>query len=161
MRNQHRPVHVFCLATALLALLCAVPAAAGKPGRVQGQTVYVPAYSHIYHGVKTREFLLTVTLSIRNTDPAVPIRIVSVELFDESGKALRSYPGTQKTLAPFAVTEAVLEERDPSGGSGGAFLVRWESKQPALPPVVQCVMIGSSNSQGISFLTEGRVVEER
>ncbi|MBU2627056.1 MAG: DUF3124 domain-containing protein, partial [Proteobacteria bacterium] len=34
-----------------------------------GQTIYVPAYSHIYIGDRERPFLLTVTLSIRNIDP--------------------------------------------------------------------------------------------
>jgi len=74
---------------------------------------------------------------------------------------LRSYPAAQTTLAPFAAVTAVLDERDPSGGTGGAFLVRWSSTKAVIPPVVQSVMIGSSNSQGISFLSEARVVEER
>ena len=34
----------------------------------KGQTIYVPAYSHIYSGDRERPFLLTVTVSIRNTD---------------------------------------------------------------------------------------------
>jgi len=34
-----------------------------------GQTIYVPAYSHIYSGNREQPFLLTVTLSIRNIDP--------------------------------------------------------------------------------------------
>lgn len=159
MRTTLRHVLALCLAAGLLAL--ASPASAEKLSRSQGQTIYAPAYSHIYHGVKTREFLLTVTLSIRNIDPKNPITVTSVQLYDEAGKFVRSYADTQKVLPPLAVSEAVLEERDPAGGSGASFVVRWESAKPSLPPVVQCVMIGSSNSQGISFLTEGKVVEER
>jgi len=161
MTNPLRYFALRCLLAMLVALACAAPASAEKPGRVSGQTLYIPAYSHIYHGVKTRDFLLTMTLSIRNIDPATPITIASVEQLDGSGKVLRSFPGAQKTLAPFAAAEAVVDERDPSGGLGGAFLVRWTSAKPAIPPVAQAVMIGSSNSQGISFLSEARVVEER
>ena len=61
MRIKLRHVLALCLMAGLLALAC--PVAAEKLSRSQGQTIYVPAYSHIYHGVKTREFLLTVTLS--------------------------------------------------------------------------------------------------
>lgn len=155
-----RLLPVLCL-LALLLPAFAARAEAGEVKRVLGQTLYVPAYSHIYHGVKTREFLLTVTLSIRNADPATAITVTSVEFLDEAGKVLRSYPAAQKTLRPFMGTKAVLEERDTAGGSSGAFLVRWESGKPVVPPVVQSVMIGSANSQGISFLSEARVVEER
>ena len=49
----------------------------------------MPAYSQIFHGVKTRDFLLTVTLSIRNVDPAAAITVTSVELLDGAGKVLR------------------------------------------------------------------------
>ena len=38
----------------------------------RGQAVYVPAYSHIYIGDREHPFYLTVTLSIRNTDPQPP-----------------------------------------------------------------------------------------
>ena len=41
-----------------------------------GQTIYVPAYSHIYSGNRERPFLLTVTLSIRNIDPTHKITII-------------------------------------------------------------------------------------
>ena len=38
------------------------------PALSKGQTVYVPAYSHIYIGGKKRPFELAITLSIRNID---------------------------------------------------------------------------------------------
>ena len=41
-----------------------------------GQTIYFPAYSHIYSGNRERPFLLTVTLSIRNIDPTHKITII-------------------------------------------------------------------------------------
>jgi hypothetical protein len=32
---------------------------------------------------------------------------------------------------------------------------------PCVPPVVEAVMIGTVSTQGISFLSQGRVVEEK
>ena len=54
---------------AALILLCAVPAAS-QSRLVKGQTIYVPAYSHVYHGDRQQPFQLAVTLSVRNTDLA-------------------------------------------------------------------------------------------
>jgi hypothetical protein len=56
-----------------------------------GQTIYVPAYSHIYSGNNERPFLLTVTLSIRNIDPKHEITITEVDYYETQGKRLRVY----------------------------------------------------------------------
>ena len=44
---------------------------------VEGQTVYVPAYSHVYHGAGA-PYLLTITLSVRNTSLDSEISVTSV-----------------------------------------------------------------------------------
>ena len=44
-------------------------------GLSTGQSIYVPAYSHIYTGNREQAFLLTVTISIRNIDPEHSIKI--------------------------------------------------------------------------------------
>ena len=60
-----------------LSLLLYQPSYAGEnSGLSDGQSIYVPAYSHIYSGNKERPFLLTVTLSIRNVNPKHSIKIV-------------------------------------------------------------------------------------
>lgn len=43
---------------------------------LMGQSVYVPIYSHIYHGDRENPFDLAATLSIRNTDPGIDITIL-------------------------------------------------------------------------------------
>jgi hypothetical protein len=48
---------------------------------VSGQTLYVPAYSHIYHQ-EDQPRLLTVTLSVRNTDRDNEIVVSTVKYFD-------------------------------------------------------------------------------
>jgi len=59
----------------LLTIFLSIPVfvnAEDKKNLSNGQTVYVPAYSHIYFGNNEKPFSLAVTLSIRNIDPCVP-----------------------------------------------------------------------------------------
>ena len=62
-----------------------------KIGLSNGQTIYVPAYSHIYIGNREQPFLLTVTLSIRNIDPKHQIKITVVDYYETQGKLLKKY----------------------------------------------------------------------
>ena len=71
----------------LAALLIAVTlpdflSAEPAPGLSQGETIYVPAYSHIYVGSNEQPFLLTVTLSIRNIDPANSLTVTAVDYYE-------------------------------------------------------------------------------
>ena len=50
-----------------------------------GQTLYVPGYSHIYSGDQERPVLLAVTVSIRNTDPVRSIVVTAVDYYDSDG----------------------------------------------------------------------------
>ena len=55
------------------------------------QTIYVPAYSHIYSGNREMPFLLTAVLSIRNVDPKHQIKITIVDYYETQGKLLKKY----------------------------------------------------------------------
>lgn len=152
-------------AVIVLILLLAVPAlAAGPLGGApasSGQTVLVPAYSHVYQGVRDHPFLLNVTLSVRNADPDQAITLESVRYLDTEGNLVRECLPGPETLRPLATREVLVGEKDTAGGSGAKFLVRWSSQKPVTPPVVESVMIGTRDSQGISFTSPGRVVRER
>lgn len=126
---------------------------------VVGQTLYVPAYSHIYHQDKQPR-LLTVTLSVRNTDRENEIVVSTVKYFDTSGIEKRSMQPKPLKLAPLASTEYVIEQKDKSGGSGASFIVHWQSGQPVTHPIVETVMIDTSNTQGISFVRPATVLDE-
>ena len=63
-------------------------------------------------------------------------------------------------LGPLATAEFVVDESDRTGGAGASFLVEWVADGPVSAPVVEAVMISTAGQQGISFVTEGRVVEE-
>lgn len=125
-----------------------------------GQLVYVPVYSHIYQQDHKKTFNLTATLNIRNTDPRRSFQITEVSYFDSNGNLVQHYLENTETLDPLSSTSFVVEERDLRGGVGANFLVDWESGQPITSPVIEAVMISTSQQQGISFLSEGRILQE-
>lgn len=125
----------------------------------KGQTVYVPVYSHVYHQ-QGQPFKLTVTLSIRNTDVDTPIVIKSVDYYDTQGKLVQKYLDRPQRLAPLASMEHLVKEQDLQGGAGAKFLVAWVAEEIAHEPLMQAVMIGTAEGQGLSFVCDGVVVEE-
>lgn len=73
------------------------------------------------------------------------------------------YTGTlmaQNQLPPLSSISYVVEEEDLRGGVGANFLVLWESEHPVSKPVIEAVMISTSQQQGISFVSEGRILHE-
>ena len=147
---------------ALFALLLLPPMTAHADGTVKdlslGQTVYVPAYSHIYVGNREQPFLLTVTLSIRNTDAKHPVTITTADYYDTEGKRLRKYLGQPVSLGPWESIRYVVPQKDKSGGSGANFVVEWNSKKAVNPVLVETIMIGAESQQGISFTSRGQAI---
>lgn len=144
-------------AAVIFTLSCPAPSAA-EIELSQGQTTYVPAYSHIYGGNRELPILLTVTLSIRNTDAKHPITVTSVEYFGTRGELIRQYLERAISLKPFESTRYVIPQKDKSGGSGANFAVRWKSAKPVNPPIIESVMIGAEGQQGISFTSRGQAI---
>lgn len=128
--------------------------------RVRSQTLYVPAYSHIYIRDAQRSMNLATTLSIRNTSLDTPLRLSSIEYYDSSGERVRSYLDTTRTLGPLGSTYVVVETDDIRGGVGANFIVRWHAQTPVPPPVVETVMITTASTLGISFRSPARVLYE-
>jgi hypothetical protein len=134
---------------------------AGTPAKlVRSQTLYVPAYSHIYIRDAERSMNLATTLSLRNTSPEASIRLSVIEYYDSNGDHVRSYLDTPRVLDPLTSTYVVVEVSDIRGGVGANFLVRWHAEQPVPPPVVEGVMITTESTQGISFRSPARVLYE-
>jgi hypothetical protein len=129
--------------------------------QVAGQTIYVPIYSHIYMRDGSRVINVTATLSIRNTDLQNPIRINTVRYYGSDGGLVKDYAPQPFRLGPMASTEYIVAESDTAGGAGANFIVEWSSGAEATAPVVEAVMIGTISQQGISFISEGRVIKDR
>jgi hypothetical protein len=126
-----------------------------------GQTVYVPIYSQIYTVEQRRTIDLTATLSLRNTDLTQPIIITSVNYFNSRGEQVRKYLEQPVELNPLAATEFVVDQQDASGGTGAAFVVEWVAQTPVSTPVIEAVMIHTLGNQGLSFVSQGRVIKNR
>lgn len=128
---------------------------------VEGQTVYVPIYSHIYMVEPGRRMDLTATLSVRNTDLSQPIVVTSANYYDTNGKLVRKYLEKPIELSALAATDFVVAEADRSGGAGASFIVEWVAQRNVSNPAIEAVMINTGGNQGISFVSQGRVIKSR
>lgn len=171
-----KPYLYFCSAIALVTLT-ACPSSQAPPAPVStplktvtldntvkilvGQTVYVPIYSHIYIWEQSRVMNLTATLSVRNTDMTNPMIIAGVSYYDTNGTLVRKYLEQAVELGPLAATNFVISQEDTSGGSGAAFIVEWVAQKQVSTPVIEAVMINTSSNQGLSFISQGRVIKSR
>ena len=107
---------------------------AEQPSRLsRGQDVYIPAYSHIYHGNKEAPLLLSVTLSIRNIDPKNSIEITTVDYYETEGALVKKYISKPLTLGPLGSERFVVPQKDNTGGSGANFIVTWKALEPTNP----------------------------
>lgn len=143
----------------LFATVAFSPALSAARTMQNGQTLYVPAYSYIYHGNKEAKINLTTTLSIRNTSRAEGIRILSVEFYDTAGKLLRSYLDEPVLMKPLESLRYVVKLDDDEGGSGANFIVKWEADKAVDVPIVESIMLGTGSSYGFAFLTQGVPIE--
>ncbi len=124
-----------------------------------GQTVYVPAYSEIYYA-PGRTLGLAVTLSIHNTDLNRPIVVTAVRYYNAQGQLVKDFLAQPQQLGPLAAADFFVEQHNSGGGLGSNFIVEWVAERPVYEPVVEAVMIGTISSQGISFISPGRVVTQ-
>lgn len=124
-----------------------------------GQDIYVPAYSHIYHGNKETPLLLSVTLSIRNIDTDNAITITRADYYETEGALVKQYISEPLVLGPLGSGRFVVPQKDNTGGSGANFIVSWQSDTPINPPIVEAVMIGMQSQLGISFTSRGQPLQ--
>lgn len=136
-----------------------VAAASGdsSPAAVS-RVVYVPDYSHIYHGSERNRYPLTTTLSIRNTDPDRSITVTSVRYYNTQGELDRRFLEEPRRLGPLGTVEFVVAEHEITGGSGANFIVEWSADRPVSEPVIESVMISTRLGQGLSFTSRGQPI---
>lgn len=126
-----------------------------------GQTIYVPVYSHISVGDRGLPFGLAITLTFRNTDAERSVTLVSARYFDDKGRLIKDFATRAQAVGPMGSLDFFVEESDVQGGSAASFLVEWISETPVSEPMVEAVMIGTRNQQGVSFTSHGRVLKAR
>lgn len=154
-----RKTQAACCAVVLtFFLLCAPLLADGPYPMSRGETVYVPAYSHIYHGNRETPLLLSVTLSIRNIDPNHSMTVEAVDYHETAGPLVKKYISQPVTLGPYGSERFIVPQKDNTGGSGANFIVVWSSKDSMNPPIIETVMIGTQSQLGISFTSRGTAI---
>ena len=163
----------FLLTTAgrLLAIMLAtasVPAtgiAEGIQPASKGQTVYVPIYSEVRHGNvsssgRTDNTLLSVLVSVRNTDPSTPIRVVAAPYYNGDGLLIRNSVPTPKVVPPFGTLELFVEHKENTGGSGANYAIKWEASAPVSPPIIEALHSKFQAGYSVAFISRGRAISE-
>jgi hypothetical protein len=126
-----------------------------------GEVIYVPVYSHIFQGDKASKQPLSSTLVIHNVDRSKPIQVTSVRYYDHSGAQIKEYTDEPLTLGPYASANFVVGIGEDRGGVGANFIVEWQADEALASPIVQAIMSGGTGTQGLSFVTQGKVIEIR
>ncbi|MGK7953423.1 MAG: DUF3124 domain-containing protein [Xenococcaceae cyanobacterium] len=139
-----------------------VPRETLNPSNIfRGQKIFVPFYSQIYQPEGFSRLDLSGTLSIHNTSETDKIRVTKVGYFNTSGKLVKKcLEGSHSILSPMATTQFGITRQDDSGGPGANFIVEWVAEKSVSDPVVETVMVATSGTQGYTFITSGRVIEE-
>ena len=127
---------------------------------VTGQVVFVPAYSEII-SVSGPPLQLSATLAIHNADLDNTIIVRSVRYYNTDGDLVREFVDSPTELKPLATTGFVIRADESEGGWGANFLVEWGAESPVYEPVIEAIMVSSRGTEGVSFISEGRVVSEQ
>ena len=131
--------------------------------RATGQRLYLPIYSHIWHGDldargEPTRTLVSVSVSIRNTDPDQSIRVTSAQYYDTAGRRLKDYVPSPRTIPPMGTHEIFIPRSDDLGGSGANFVIVWTSDVPVSPPIVEGVHANLPAGRAIVFTTTARPI---
>jgi len=116
---------------------------------------YLPVYSEIYDQTDENTHLLTITVSIRNTSDSDSLFITTADYYNTKGEQIRKYVTKPVFLTPLETIEIVIPRLDTSGGTGANFIFDWSIKNPKYEPYFEAVMIWTTGTQGISFVTHG------
>jgi hypothetical protein len=99
--------------------------------------------------------LLSALISIRNTDPKNPIRVVSARYFNTDGRLLREFVPQARNVPAFGTLELFVERHDESGGSGANFAIVWEADGAVNPPLIEAIHANIEGGRALTFSTTG------
>lgn len=158
------------LATRLLPLIAGLAltglAAAQSLPASMGQVLYLPIYSHIYHGDldtqgKPMQTLLSAHVSIRNTNSGKPLKLLYARYYDTQGKLLKDYLPKPIVIPPLGTHELFVPLSDVSGGSGANFLMAWSADTTVNPPFVEALHADIQPTRTLTFVTSARPIHPR
>jgi len=164
--RRHRARLGGSLAMALAVAASSAPVLAeGIVPPTMGQTVYVPIYSEIRHGNvaatgRTDVTLLSVLVSVRNTDPLNSIRVVSANYYSTDGVLLRNSLPAPRVIRPFGTFELFVEQRENLGGSGANYAIKWDATVPVSQPTIEALHSRFQAGFSAAFISRGRAISE-
>lgn len=158
--TQFMPIKLFFLILLLATLPYTSHSATNEIRLSKGQTVYVPVYSNVFAGPRKLPIQLAATLSIRNSDLKSSLKVTTIDYYDTNGKLLRHQLKQTVIVPPLSTHYVHIEEKDTAGGFGANYIVRWQADRAINSPVIECVMIGATGGQGISFVSQGQELKE-
>ena len=125
------------------------------------QNIYVPVYTDVFHIDQSKLFPLTVTLSMRNTSMTDSVYVYQVDYHNSKGERLKQHIPESKmlVLAPLESYDLVINKMTYSGDTGANFILNWGKMQGKGGLFVQAVMINTSGQQGLSFITDGVIID--
>jgi hypothetical protein len=127
--------------------------------KVRGQVLYLPIYSNVPYFENKRKYDLSAFVAIHNTDFKNTMKVTKVLFFDNDGIIVSNYLKNTMILQPLGATNFFVPEKDRSG-TGANFIIEWVSDSLINEPLIESVMIGLSSGQGVSFLSNGRIIRE-
>jgi len=98
-------------------------------------------------------------LAIHNTDFNNVIKITKVLFFDNNGKLISSFLKNDTILNPLGAVNYYIPTSDQSG-TGDNFIVEWITDSLVTEPFIESVMAGFTSGQGVSFISQGRIIRE-
>ncbi len=130
-----------------------------------GQTLYLPIYSHIFFGNVGRsgtpsQVSLSALVSVRNTDPGRPLRVLSARYYDTDGKLLGERVSKPVVVVPLGTLELFIERNDLSGGSGANFIIKWDANAPINPPLVEALHVNMDGGKAVVFTTQSQPIND-
>lgn len=126
---------------------------------VEGQEIYVPAYSNIKSPDGKSDIWLSVNLSIRNTDPDKSIIISYLDFYNTEGNISKKFIENPVKIGPMATKFFYISRSDTSGGAGANFYLKWIADTRVNEPVVEAIMMGSAGNHGYTWSSTGLVVK--
>ncbi len=156
-------IAILCLAM----LLASFPARAHKENSLTfGEVLYLPIYSHIYHGDldaqgKPTQTLLSVHVSVRNTNTLSSLQLVFARYYDTDGRLVREFVPRPVTIPPMGTYELFVPRSDTTGGSGANFLLSWKAAAAVNPPLVEALHSDIQNARTLIFSTQAVAVSPK
>jgi hypothetical protein len=149
----------------LLTLLLGMNNANAVDELSQGQTVYLPIYSHIWHGNKVVDgkypvkSQVSALVSIRNTSLKTPIRITTARYYSTDGKLLKEFLAKPVEIGAMGTLELFVERKESEGGSGANFIIQWDAAASTNPPMIEAIHADiKGGGPALTFITTARPI---